>query len=92
MENSARDAMSKGIVPLTSETLEPNQQHGDLKDMHTVQKKVHWRGGEDADSDSDIESDLNGRKEQGKLPPDKGTLSVNIDRTCNGMNRRDAKL
>jgi coenzyme A diphosphatase NUDT7 len=39
MENSARDAMSKGIVPSTSGTHEPNQQHGDLKDMNTVQKR-----------------------------------------------------
>jgi hypothetical protein len=30
--------------------------------MNTVQQEVHWRGGKDADSN--VESDLNGRKEQ----------------------------
>jgi hypothetical protein len=49
-------------MPSISGTREPNQQRGDLNDMNTVQKEVHWRGGKDADSN--VESDLNGRREQ----------------------------
>jgi coenzyme A diphosphatase NUDT7 len=92
MENIPGGAMPEGVVPSTSGTQEPNQQRVDVSGMNT--------GGEG--SDSDAESDLNGRKEQvrrgeqpreqGKLKPDKSTLSEHVDRSCNVMNPRGAKL